>query len=120
MVRAIRGAITVEANTPEDIISSTKELLIEIMERNDLKLDEIISIIFTTTSDLNAGFPAAAARELGWKYVPLLCAREIDVPGSLKKCVRVLMHVNTQKSQEEINHVYLKGAKCLRTDLSED
>ncbi len=117
-VRGIRGAITVERNTPEDIIQATGELLQAIMDENELQPEDIASAFFTVTADLNAEFPATAARELlGWKYVPLLCAREIDVPGRLPRCIRVLVHVNTTRSQREIKHVYLREAVQLRTDL---
>ncbi|MBE3584598.1 chorismate mutase [Desulfofundulus thermocisternus] len=117
-VRGIRGAITVERNTPEDIIQATGELLQAIMAENNLDPEDIASAFFTVTDDLNAEFPATAARELlGWKYVPLLCAREIAVPGRLPMCIRVLVHVNTTRSQREIKHVYLREATRLRKDL---
>jgi chorismate mutase len=113
-VRGIRGATTVKSNTREEILSATKELLSEIMKSNQLKVSEIASIIFSTTKDLNAEFPAAAARELGWEETPLLCTCEIDVPGSLPKCIRVLLHVNSENKQSEIKHVYLREAVNLR------
>ncbi|OAT86435.1 chorismate mutase [Desulfotomaculum copahuensis] len=117
-VRAIRGAITVERNRAEDILEATGELLRAIVKENDLCTEDIASAFFTVTADLNAEFPAAAARELlGWQYVPLLCAREIDVPGRLGRCIRVLVHVNTERSQREIKHIYLREATKLRTDL---
>lgn len=117
MVRAIRGAITVEENSKESIISNTKELLLRIVQENQVFEDDIISIIFSTTKDLNAVFPAAAARQLGWTSVALMCTNEIEVPGSLEKCIRVLMHINTNKTNKDIKHVYLKNAKNLRPDL---
>jgi chorismate mutase len=117
LVRAIRGAITVEKNTAEDIIESTKILLEKIIEKNNMPIDNIISIIFSVTRDLDSAFPAVAARKLGWTDVALMCTNEIHVPGSLEKCIRVLMHVNTEKSNQDIKHVYLKGAKILRPDL---
>ncbi|HEX2926157.1 MAG TPA: chorismate mutase [Ruminiclostridium sp.] len=117
-VRAIRGAVTVSDNTKESILAGTRELLIEIVQRNALDSADIISAIFTVTSDLNAAFPAVAARELGWSDISLMCTNEIDVPESLKKCIRVLVHINTEKGNSEINHVYLKGARVLRPDLS--
>lgn len=117
-VRAVRGATTVKENTREDIIASTTELLNEIVGRNELLIDDIISVIFSSTADLDSAFPAAAAREMGWKYVPLMCTNEINVSGSLKKCIRVLMHINTDKKPENIKHVYLHGAKVLRPDLA--
>jgi len=115
--RGIRGATTVEANTKEAILEATKELLQAIVEANGLREEEIASILFTTTQDLNAEFPALAARLLGWAHVPLLCSHEMAVPGSLPRCLRVLMHVNTEKGPQEIVHVYLRGAKALRPDI---
>jgi chorismate mutase len=116
-VRGIRGAIDVPANNRKEILEATKELLQEIMRRNSLEKDQIAAVIFSMTEDLNAAFPAQAARELGWKYVPLFCTNEVSVPGSLPRCIRVLMLVNTKKSAQEITHIYLKGAVVLRKDL---
>ncbi len=116
--RGIRGAITVSKNSKNDILSSTRELLREIIRVNKIRADDIASIIFTSTSDLNAEFPATAARSLGLKATPLLCAREINVPGSLRKCIRILMLVNSDKAQSSIKHVYLRSAKILREDLN--
>ncbi len=118
LVRAIRGAITVPENTREAILEGTRELLVEIIKRNSVEIEDLISIIFTATNDLNAAFPAVAARELGITDVSLMCTNEIDVPGSLRQCIRVLVHFNTVKANSEINHVYLKGATVLRPDLS--
>ncbi|MCL6638710.1 MAG: chorismate mutase [Firmicutes bacterium] len=117
VVRGIRGAITVERNTAGEIVAATRELLEAIIRENELDPEDIASAFFTVTRDLNAEFPASAAREMGWKYVPLLCATEIDVPGRLEKCIRVLVHVNTVKSQRQLKHVYLKEAVSLRVDL---
>ncbi len=117
MVRGVRGATYVEKNEVESIVIGTKELLLEMIEKNNIHTDDICSIIFTSTLDLNAAFPAIAARELGWKYVPMLCSVEIDVPDSLHQCVRVLMQVNTSLKQNQIKHVYLKEAQKLRDDL---
>ncbi|ABZ84462.1 chorismate mutase [Heliomicrobium modesticaldum Ice1] len=117
-VRGIRGAVTVEENTKEAIQQATKELLREIVEANRLRLEDIASAIFTVTPDLNADFPAYAAREAGWHQVPLMCMSEINVPEALGRCVRVLIHVNTPKGQEDMVHVYLGGAVRLRPDLS--
>lgn len=118
-VRGIRGATTVKENKPEDILKATEKLLQAIIKENNLKIEDIASIIFTVTQDLNAEFPAHAARKLlGWKYVPLLCAIEINVPGSLEKCIRALVHVNTCQAQDEIKHVYHNDAIQLREDLS--
>ena len=113
-VRGIRGATTVSGNTKEEIVLATKELLSEIAKRNQLKAADIVSIIFTATEDLNAEFPAVAAREQGWNDTPLLCAREINVPGSLPRCIRVLLQVNTEMDQSKIQHVYLREAVNLR------
>ncbi|WP_448575392.1 chorismate mutase [Thermomicrobium sp.] len=118
--RGIRGATTVEANTAEAIVQATRELLLALVEANGVETDQIASIIFTTTRDLNATFPAVAARELGWIHVPLLCAHEMDVPGAPTGVVRVLMHVNTEKSPREIRHVYLRGARVLRPEFGQD
>jgi chorismate mutase len=116
-VRGIRGAISVSNNTKGEIISSTRTLLIKMIGLNKIKVGDIASIIFSATKDLDAEFPAIAARKLGWKNVPLLCTYEVDVPGSLSRCIRVLMHVNSKKSQSAIKHVYLNDAKKLRPDL---
>jgi len=117
LVRGIRGAITADGNTKQEIIEKTKELLIALKKENDFKIEDITSIFFSVTSDLNAAFPAQAARELGWDRVPLFDMQEIEVPGSLSKCIRVLIQINCQKSQTEIKHCYLRGAKVLRKDL---
>ena len=114
--RGIRGATTVEENTSEAILSATRELLEAIVRANNLCPDDIAAAIFTTTADLNAEFPAVAARQLGWTDAALLCGHEIDVPGSLRKCIRVLVLVNTDRPQKDIVHVYLRWAKVLRTD----
>jgi chorismate mutase len=116
-VRGIRGAITIENNSTESIIESTKQLLQEIITQNNIKVEDIISCIFTVTRDLDAVHPAVAAREMGWVEVPLMCMNEMIVPGSLEKVVRILLHVNSPKKQNEIKHVYLKNAKILRPDL---
>lgn len=119
-VRALRGATTVEEDRKELIISATVELLREMMERNSIKTEDIISVILTATEDLNSEFPAAAGRQIGFKYVPLLCSREINVPNDInKKCIRVLMHFYTEKKPEDLRHVYLGKARQLRTDLPE-
>ena len=117
--RGIRGATTVETDTAAAILSATRELLSRIVEANGLAPEEIASAVFTATSDLTAAFPARAARALGWQHVPLLDAQEIPVPGSLPRCVRVLIHWNTDKAQAEIRHVYLRGAAGLRPDLAD-
>lgn len=118
-VRAIRGAIQVETNTVEAIHAGVRELLGEMMEANDLHASDIISVIFTATPDLNADFPAAAAREIGFGAVPLICASEINVPGALQGVIRVMVHCNTKIKAAEISHIYLKGAVALRSDLAQ-
>ena len=117
-VRGVRGAISVPANTREEILAATRELLSAILRVNEIEeFDDLASIIFTTTPDLNAVFPAEAARELGMSQVPLICASEIAVPGRLSRCVRVLIHWNTTRSQKDVVHVYLREAKTLRPDI---
>ena len=116
--RGIRGAITVEHNIREEILTATTELLQLLVERNDLHPEDIASVIFTVTEDLDAAFPALAARAMGWTEVALICTREIPVPGSLSKCIRVLLHVNTMRSAAEIQHAYLRGAVNLRPEFS--
>ncbi|TRY28146.1 chorismate mutase [Brevibacillus sp. LEMMJ03] len=118
-VRGIRGAITIENDTQDEIVSATKLLLEEMVSRNGVRADDIASILITTTEDIKATFPAQAARLLdGWQYVPLMCAREIPVPGSLPRCIRVMMHVNTDKAASEIHHVFMRDAVKLRPDLA--
>ncbi len=117
LVRGIRGATTVRSNSREEILEATKELLGEIVRLNDIQIDHIASVVFTTTVDLNAEFPAVAAREMGWTYVALECMHVMKVPGSLPQCIRVLLHVNTERGATEIKHVYLHEAKALRRDL---
>ncbi|HWV35901.1 MAG TPA: chorismate mutase [Thermomicrobiales bacterium] len=118
--RGIRGATTAAANTAEDILEATQELVTALIALNDLDTDDIVSAIFTTTPDLTAMFPALAARTFGWTEVPMMCSHEMAVPGSLEKAVRVLVHINTTKSGKEIRHVYLKGAKQLRPEWGID
>ena len=115
-VRGIRGATTAEENTPESILAATHELLTAIIAANDLQPDDVASAIFTTTLDLNAEYPAVAARALGWRDVALSCAHEMDVPHGLKKCIRILIHWNTTVRADEVRHVYIKGAVHLRPD----
>ena len=114
--RGVRGAITVSRNDAEEILSATRELLQDILQANHIHPDDIASVYFTTTVDLNATYPALAARQLGWYDVALLCGHEMDVPGSLNRCIRVLIHWNTTKSAREIVHVYLREAVSLRPD----
>lgn len=116
-VRGIRGATTVQTNSREQIISRTTELLQQLIAVNNVTVEDIASAIFSVTDDLNAEFPAIAARKLGWIYTPLFCTREIPVPGSLNSCIRVLLHINSEKKQEEMIHLYLHDAIKLRPDL---
>ncbi|MFQ5734479.1 MAG: chorismate mutase [Planctomycetaceae bacterium] len=119
MVRGIRGATCVEADESELILAATRELLEEICRRNEIDdYDDICSAVFTTTADLTSTFPAEAARAMGMGLVPLLCAREIPVPDSMPRCIRILLHVNTEKPQSAIRHVYLGEARKLRTDVT--
>ena len=118
-VRALRGAITVDADEPAAIVAATVELLKEMLERNDAAAGDLISLVFTTTPDLVSEFPAAAARAIGISEVPLLCAQEIPVPGALPRCIRVLIHLYTERDYASLRHVYLRGARGLRTDLPE-
>ncbi len=116
-LRGIRGAIDVPANDAGEILQATQELLSAMLEKNLILREEIGAVIFSMTPDLNAVFPARAARQMGWAHVPLFDTCEIDVPGALPRCIRVLMLVNTAKAPEEIRHVYLRGAAVLREDL---
>lgn len=116
--RGIRGATTVEGNSREAILDAATELLTAMIQANGIEPDDVASAFFTTTSDLNAEFPALAARQLGWVQVPLLCSHEMNVPGSLPMCLRILLHVNTTKKAHEIVHIYLKGATVLRPEFA--
>ena len=118
-VRGIRGATVVREDEPILILDAARELLETIISENpDLDPVDIVSVIFTVTDDLNSAYPARAAREMGWGMVPLLCTREIPVPGGLEKCIRVLLHWNTGTAQDDVRHVYLGAAKALGPDLS--
>jgi len=116
MLRGVRGATTVEANTREAILAATHELLCLMIEANHIQADDVASVIFTTTIDLNADYPALAARALGWHDVALMCMHEMDVPHGVKQCIRVLLHWNTEVAARDVRHVYLKGAINLRPD----
>ncbi|HEY1825023.1 MAG TPA: chorismate mutase [Acidimicrobiales bacterium] len=118
-VRALRGATTCEENSVEEITGATQELLTEMLSRNQIDHDDVISVLFTTTRDLTAAFPATAARGVGFGDVPLLCASEIDVPGAMPLTVRILMHAYSDKVRDELRHVYLRKAPSLRDDLPE-
>lgn len=114
--RGVRGATTVEADTRDEILRATRQLLALMIRQNEIDPRDVASAIFTTTKDLNAEFPALAARQLGWQHVALLCLHELDVPESLPLCIRILLHWNTNKTQDEIVHVYVRGATRLRPD----
>ncbi len=116
-VRAVRGATTVDRDTPEAITERVVALLGQILDRNDLVEDDIISILFTATEDIVSTFPATAARSMGLGAVPLICARELAITGSVDHCIRVMLHVTTEHSRDQIHHVYLEGAQGLRDDL---
>lgn len=118
-VRALRGATTLDRDDRDHLIERTQELMTAVFERNALTADDLISIVFTATDDLHAGFPAEAAREAGIRHVPLLCARELEIDGGIERCVRILIHAYTDRSALELRHVYLHDARQLRTDLPE-
>jgi len=116
--RGVRGATTIEKNDREEILIATRQLLALMIRQNGISPEDIASAIFTTTPDIDAEFPALAARQMQWLDVPLICGHEMTVPGSLPLCIRVLIHWNTAKAQAEIEHVYVREAKRLRPDLS--
>jgi chorismate mutase len=116
-VRALRGATTVDEDTPAQVTERTTELLGQLLERNGASLDDLISVLFTATPDVRSTFPATAARTLGFGSVPLLCATEIDVPGAMPRVVRVLLHLETDRPRDALHHVYLHGTSQLRDDL---
>ncbi len=116
-VRALRGATTVDEDTSDAIHERVQALLREMLARNGVDHDDLISIVFTATDDVHAEFPAAAARAIGLGDVPLLCARELDITGGTPRCIRVLMHLTTERARDELRHVYLEGARGLRDDL---
>lgn len=116
-LRALRGATTVDEDTREAIHAAVIELLEEMCARNEVRHDDVVSVLFTATDDLHAAFPAAGAREVGFGDVPLLCARELDIAGATPRCIRVLMHLESDRQRSELRHVYLRGAVGLRDDL---
>ena len=116
MLRGVRGATTAEANTREAILAATHELLCLMIEANTVRPDDVASAIFTTTIDLDADYPALAARALGWHDVALMCMHEMEVPRGLKQCIRILLHWNTEVAARDVKHVYIKGAINLRPD----
>ena len=119
LTRGVRGATTVKANTREAILAATTELLGAMVEANGIHIEDVASAFFTASPDLNAEFPALAARQMGWTHVALLCGHEMNVPGSLPLCLRILLHVNTEKRASDIVHVYLHGARVLRPDFED-
>ena len=116
-VRALRGATTVDVDTADQIRARTEALLEEMVERNGVHHDDIISVLFTATDDIHAMFPATAARDVGFGDIPLICARELDIVDATPRCIRVLMHLTTDRGREALRHVYLEGASGLRDDL---
>jgi chorismate mutase len=118
-LQALRGAITCAENTKADIEAKTQRLIKELLARNDLGHDDLVSVIFTATDDLSAEFPATAARGLGLGHIPLLCARELDIEHGMPMCIRLLVHCYTDRARDDLHHVYLEGARGLRDDLPE-
>ncbi len=118
-LRGLRGATTVDADTTEQVNERVVALVEEMLRRNDIDKDDLVSVVFTATDDIHSMFPAAAAREIGFGDVPLICARELEIDGGTPMCVRIMMHINTEKARGELHHVYLEGAKGLRDDLPE-
>ncbi|NLX89964.1 MAG: chorismate mutase [Syntrophomonadaceae bacterium] len=118
-VRGIRGAITIDEDNKSQVLDATQELLTAMQAANGFLPEDIASVLFTVTPDVRSAFPAEAARLMGWEQVPLLCFQEIEVPGALPRCIRVLIHINTDKPQESIKHIYLGQARSLRPDLSD-
>jgi chorismate mutase len=116
MCRGVRGATTVEEDSRDEILRATHELLTQMIQANDIRPEDVASIIFTTTPDLSADYPALAARLPGWEDVALLCTHEMAVPHGLKRCIRILLHWNTEKSLSEMRHIYINGAVVLRPD----
>lgn len=118
VIRGVRGATTVKSNTETEILNAAEELFIKMIEKNEINPSDVASVFISTTEDLDAGFPAKGMRQIeGWQYVPVMCMREMPVPNSLKMCIRVMLHLNTDKNQTEIHHVYLREAHILRPDL---
>jgi chorismate mutase len=118
-VRALRGATTLEVDERDHLIERTQEVMGALFERNGLTEDDLISIVFTATSDIHSAFPAEAAREAGFTHVPLMCARELEIDGGIARCVRLLIHAYTDRAARDLRHVYLHEARQLRTDLPE-
>ncbi|MFC4712340.1 chorismate mutase [Planococcus dechangensis] len=120
MIRGVRGAITISKNEASEILEQTRRLVLQMAKENDIDPDEVASVIVSTTTDISAAFPAKAVRTIdGWTYVPVMCTHEMDVPGSMPLCIRVMMHVNTKLAQDKVQHVYMNDAVKLRPDLSQ-
>ncbi|MBF0198234.1 MAG: chorismate mutase [Planctomycetes bacterium] len=117
MLRGVRGAITVSADTKDEILDATEELLKAMAENNNIDVDDVASIFFSLSPDLHSAFPAAAARRINWTSVALFCQQELEISGAMEKCIRVLIHWNTDKAPAEIKHIYLRDATRLRPDL---
>ncbi|ALS78385.1 MULTISPECIES: chorismate mutase [Planococcus] len=119
MIRGVRGAITVSVDQPEEVLKETQRLVLEMAKENNIEPDDVASVIISTTTDISSAFPAKAVRTIAeWTYVPVMCTHEMDVPGSMPLCIRVMMHVNTVLGQQDIHHIYLNEAIKLRPDLS--
>ncbi|TWT01057.1 chorismate mutase [Planomicrobium sp. CPCC 101079] len=118
MIRGVRGAITVTKDQPEEILQETKKLVVEMVKANNIDPEKVASVIISTTPDVSSAFPAKAVRTLeNWTYVPVMCTHEMNVPGSLPMCIRVMMHVNTEVKQKDIQHIFMNEAVKLRPDL---
>ncbi|WP_033542132.1 chorismate mutase [Planococcus sp. CAU13] len=121
MIRGIRGAITISADHPDQILDETRKLVLEMAKQNDVDPEHVASVIISTTNDISSAFPAKAVRTIeGWTFVPVMCTHEMSVPGSMPLCIRVMMHANTALGQKEINHIYMNDAVKLRPDLIND
>ncbi|MEZ0165131.1 chorismate mutase [Kineococcus sp. LSe6-4] len=118
-VRAVRGAVQVDVDEREEVLARTRDLVAEVISANELSLDDFISVIFTSTADLVSEFPAVAARELGMGDVPLMCARELEIEGSMPRVIRLMAHVETTRTRAQVRHVYLNGAQALRRDIAQ-
>ncbi len=118
-VRAVRGAVQVDVDERDVVLGATRELVSEVVRLNELDLDDFISVLFTCTADLTSEFPAVAARELGMGDVPLMCARELEITGSMPRVIRLMAHVETSRPRSEVRHVYLRGAQALRRDIAQ-
>lgn len=120
MIRGVRGAITISKNEASEILQETRRLILQMAKENGIKPDEVASVIISTTTDISAAFPAKAVRTIdGWTYVPVMCTHEMDVPGSMPLCIRIMMHINTKLAQDKIQHIYMNDAVKLRPDLSQ-